>query len=272
MATIRILAQSGQTVSLYLGSDAAPDHRQELLYPVTVGSNDIHVLIRTKPGRVSVPAEVGAPVRRDQPTAHGDKRDDYEAVLTGEIWQRFSHCYDMAQARSIVTAAGETDALMLKTLDTIYEGSVNPSQDWRARFDNGASCQIRFQTGADANCRANIAGYQWESHFGARILTRVHPHAWLALLQAARDTQVSSLMLTSTWRPMTGQSPHRLGLGLDVKEVRDARGREVVFDITNKNSTRPSRNGLTTQRGRRPRWSWIRRMRLGRLRRAPRKG
>jgi len=50
-------------------------------------------------------------------------------------------------------------------------------------------------------------------------VTRVHPWSYLALLEAARQAGVTSLTVTSPWRPLTGSIAHRCGLGLDVSWI-----------------------------------------------------
>jgi hypothetical protein len=50
-------------------------------------------------------------------------------------------------------------------------------------------------------------------------LPRVHPGGFAALFTAALDNAISSITVSSCWRPMLGSIAHRAGLGLDVAVV-----------------------------------------------------
>lgn len=232
IATIRALVKQGDKIGIYLGSDASPDFRKELLYPITVGSNDIKVVIRTRTDKRDDVAEV-----EDGPknvaTAHGDKQDQYKGTLTGDIWMRFSHRYTAQEAAAYFQQAGETDTGIADALAMIYGGSVTKEAGFSAQFTGKPACKVNFQVnGTDVNCRNNIKnGYSFEG----QCLPRVHPRAWIAVLQAARDSGMTSLEISSIWRPLLGSAAHRLGLGFDVKSVKDAEGHPVVFDRGNTN-------------------------------------
>jgi len=230
IATIRALVKQGDKIGIYLGSDASPDFRKELLYPITAGSNDIKVVIKTKPGKNNDVAEVEAGPK-NVATAHGDKQDQYKGALTGDIWMRFSHCYTAQEAAAYLQQAGETDTGMAAALATIYGGSVTKDAGFSVQFTGKPTCKVNFQPGGtDGNCTENIKnGYS----FGGQCLPRVHPRAWIAVLQAARDSGTTSLEISSSWRPMLGSAAHRLGLGFDVKSVKDAKGNPAVFDRSN---------------------------------------
>lgn len=240
-ATIRIMARSGQTVGLYLGSDASPEHRKELLYPVTVGSNDMRIIIRSKSGRHDHRAEVSQQASDIQRNVHETGRTDLLDIysgnyLTGDIWLRFSHKYTTAEALQMDQQAGETDAGLLAALRSLYGDVVNRSQGLMVDYANAHRCKLSFQSETDGNCVANIKTYADQGGFAGAALPRVHPRSWIALLQAARDSMVQEVEITSGWRPMTGKSPHRIGLGLDVKSVRNAQGRSV-FDTASANAS-----------------------------------
>ncbi len=225
---IRVLARAGQEVSLYLGSDASPEFRNTPLYTVQVGVNDIHVDIYTKQGHHDKDDTLRL-VRQNIPTDHGDKRDEYEGILTGDIWMRFSHKYTKAEARQYADAAGlAEDAEIVRVLNSIYGGVVGK----RAYLIDlgGQKCRLAFQEDADGNASSNIKkGYD----FAEECQPRVHPNTWIAVLQAARYAKVTAMELTSGWRPLTGSSAHRLGLGLDIKYVQTSGGKKQAFDMKN---------------------------------------
>jgi hypothetical protein len=235
VATVRIMARSGQRVGLYLGSDASPQFRQEMLFPITVGHNDIRVVIQSQTGLHDDIAEISSKesdIQRDvQETGRPDKLDIYKGnYLTGNTWLRFSHKYTVADALEHAAEAGETDAGLLSALRALYGGDVSKTTGYSVAFAGKHSCKLSFQSGVDSNCVQNIQRYLSLGGFGGAALPRVHPRSWIALLQAARDANVGSLEITSGWRPMTGKAPHRIGLGLDVKSAKSVSGTSLVFD------------------------------------------
>lgn len=227
--TIQALVKEGDKIGLYLGSDASPEFRQELLYPLTVGNKDIKAIIKTKKNPQDDVAELTPVTPKDADKNSTESR--YEGWLTGDIWMRFSHRYSAKEATAHLLNAGEEDTGIAKAIADLYGGSVNTKTGYSVQFDNKNNCQIIFQTGSDANCRANIKkGYD----FAREGLPRVHPRTWIAFLQAARECSISSMEITSGWRPMLGSATHRIGLGLDIKSVKKSDGSTAVFDKTNK--------------------------------------
>lgn len=208
-AKIQIMARQGQTVALYLGSDASPEFRKEPLYQVTVGSNDIEVCINYVAGNThSDKPEVGQPVKTNVKTDHGDMKDVYDAVLTGDIWMQFSHKYTPAEAQIYASAVGEGDAGLLAFLALLYGGQVLQSGA-RVAFANGHICKIAFQSDADRNCKEHIKTYAEQGGFSGACLPRVHPNTWLAFLRSLRDNAIEAAEISSTWRPRTGSYGHR---------------------------------------------------------------
>jgi hypothetical protein len=235
VATVRIMARSGQKVGLYLGSDASPQFRQEMLFPVTVGHNDIRIVIQSQFGLHDDVAEISlkeSDIQRDvQEAGRPDKIDIYKGNhLTGNTWLRFSHKYAVAEALALAADAGEADAGLLAALRALYGGDVSKAAGYTVAFAGKHSCKLNFQSGVDSNCVQNIQRYLSLGGFSGAALPRVHPRSWIALLQAARDADVGSLEVTSGWRPMTGKAPHRIGLGLDIKSARGTSGKALVFD------------------------------------------
>jgi len=226
--TIQALVKEGDKIGLYLGSDASPEFRQELLYPLTVGNKDIKAIIKTKKNPQDDVAELTPVTPKDADKNSTESR--YEGWLTGDIWMRFSHRYSAKEATAHLLNAGEKDTGIAKAIADLYGGSVNTKTGYSVQFDNKNNCQIIFQTGSDANCRANIKkGYD----FAREGLPRVHPRTWIAFLQAARDCSISSMEITSGWRPMLGSATHRIGLGLDIKSVKNSDGSTAIFDKNN---------------------------------------
>ncbi|RFO96692.1 hypothetical protein DIC66_11780 [Rhodoferax lacus] len=240
VATVRIMARSGQKVGLYLGSDASPQFRQEMLFPITVGHNDVRIVIHSVTGQHDHEAEVSSKetdIQRDMTEAgRADKLDIYRGnFLTGNTWLKFSHKYTVAESLALAADAGEVDAGILAALRAIYGGDVSKTSGYTVAFAGKHSCKLSFQAGVDSNCVQNILRYLSLGGFSGAALPRVHPRSWVALLQAARDANVGSLEITSGWRPMTGKSPHRIGLGLDIKSAKSVSGTTLVFDKDNAN-------------------------------------
>lgn len=233
-AKIQVMARQGQTVALYLGSDASPEFRKEPLYQVTVGSNDIEVRINYVAGNThSDKPEVGQPVKTNVKTDHGDMKDVYDTVLTGDIWMQFSHKYTPAEAQTYASAVGESDAGLLAFLALLYGGQVLQSGA-RIAFANGHICKITFQSDADRNCKEHIKTYAEQGGFSGACFPRVHPNTWLAFLRALRDNAIDAAEISSSWRPRTGAYGHRIGLGLDVTTITKD-GRTRVLNNTNAN-------------------------------------
>lgn len=121
VATVRIMARSGEKVGLYLGSDASPQFRQEILFPITVGHKDIRVVIHDKEGLQDHVAEVSMDerhIQRDvQEAGRADRVDIYKGnFLTGDVWMQCSHPYTVAQALAIAAEAAESDDGVLAAL------------------------------------------------------------------------------------------------------------------------------------------------------------
>jgi len=233
-AKIQIMARQGQTVALYLGSDASPEFRKEPLYSVTVGSNDIEVQITYVAGNThSDQPAVGQPVKTNVKSDHGDLKDVYNAVLTGDIWMQFSHKYTLAEAQAYASAIGEVDVGLLAFLALVYGGQVAQSGA-RVVFANGQVCKITFQSDADKNCKEHIRTYAEQGGFSGACLPRVHPNTWLAFLRALRDNAIEAAEISSSWRPRTGSYGHRIGLGLDVTTITKD-GRTRVLNNSNAN-------------------------------------
>lgn len=198
---------SGSTVSLYLNSDAHPSFHNEAVYSVTVGDRDVRVDITERTGKHS---------ESDRPThvRSTATTDEYTAPLTGDIWMRVSHRYTTGEVAALVPPG--TSAAVVAAVRSIYAvlpaatltvtepaTQTNPARTLRVTFNDSQ------------NPNDNIVSYTLLRDG----LTRVHPGGFAALIDAALASAVTTLRMTSCWRPMLGSIAHRAGLGLDVDYV-----------------------------------------------------
>ncbi|WP_305821116.1 hypothetical protein [Massilia brevitalea] len=72
--------------------------------------------------------------------------------------------------------------------------------------------RVEFRAEMQDNVRLNTTHCPWLTG----ILPRTHPCAFAALLTEAHAAGVSSVAVTSAWRPSFGSIAHRAGLGLDI--------------------------------------------------------
>ena len=203
---ITVNARLGETVTLYLGSDASPDWRQAPVYAVT---------LHDKSAVVHITEKAGPQADTDKPKArpsNNSKADEYDAALTGNIWMRFSHRYSVDEVLPRLPAG--TCAEVAAAVKSIYQGLPTGLLTVQRKGADGAAQQVslHFPTDKSDNCYSNILGF----HLLGDGLTRVHPGGYAALINAALDNGVGSVKMSSCWRPMLGSIAHRLGLGLDV--------------------------------------------------------
>ena len=203
--SITIPAQSGDTVALHLGSDASAEWRQEQLYAVQVNDKNVKVHIREKKGLHKDEAKLASP-------KSSATHDEYEAVLTGNIWMRFSHLYSPDEVQPRLPAG--TSAEVARAVQSIYQGLRTGLLTVQRTGPQGQAQQVslHFPTDKSDNCYSNISGFDMLSNG----LPRVHPGGYAALINAALDNGVGSVKMSSCWRPMVGSIVHRVGLGLDV--------------------------------------------------------
>ncbi|WP_140633890.1 hypothetical protein [Methylibium rhizosphaerae] len=204
----------GERVGLFLNSDAHPSYRKELVYEVTAGERDIVVTITEKAGKLK---DADTPVRKkdkDEKAEAAKPADEYTAPLTGDIWMRVSHKYTAAEASALMPQ--DTSAEVKAAVESIYNGLKTATLvlSIPARPEKAAmTLTVKFE---DANNpKDNITSYALLTDG----LTRVHPAGYVALFNAAIENEITSLNVTSCWRPMLGSIAHRSGLGLDVNYV-----------------------------------------------------
>jgi hypothetical protein len=210
-----VTVDQGAKVVLYLNSDAHPSYRKNPVYEVTTGEKDIEVKVTEKTGLNS---DSDTPILvKDKVAAveAAKKIDTYTAHLTGDIWMKISHKYTSAEVDALMPAG--TAPEIVTAIKSIYDGLKSSSLTISipATKDKAVlNIVVKFED--SQNPTTNIKnGY---SLLDAG-LTRVHPGGYAALFNAASDSSVEALTVTSCWRPMLGSIAHRAGLGLDVNYV-----------------------------------------------------
>lgn len=213
--SITLTVDPGDTVSLYLNSDAHPEYQKQPVYAITPKERDVIVTITEKTGKH---ADSDTPTLKTK-SDDAKKPDEYIAPLTGDIWLKISHKYTPAEAEKLIPAqtSPEIKAAVLK----YYDGSLSsakpdntvtkPAKDGQSAM----TCRISISSEANNNALKNIQSFNLYTDG----LPRVHPHGYVALIEAAFDAGIEKLTLTSTWRPMVGSIAHRAGLGLDVNHL-----------------------------------------------------
>jgi hypothetical protein len=208
-AMIVVPAFVGDTVLLYLNSDAAPAWRTRPVYSVT---------LKEHPATVRISEKMGLHHDRDTPVFRGHNAatgvDEYTASLTGNIWMDVSHVYQRDEVDERLPDGTRPE--VVQAIKSIYDGLSarrltiqGPARGTQPAY----SLAVEFED--SDNPRKNIHHYQ----LLVDGLTRVHPGGYAALFNAAIDNGVDRIVVTSCWRPMLGSIAHRLGLGLDVNFV-----------------------------------------------------
>ena len=204
----------GDKVTLYLNSDAHPSYRSAPVYEVTVQDKDISVTITEKTGKhddSDTPTQVKA---KDEAVEAKKTIDSYTAPLTGDIWMKVSHKYTSAEVDALVPADSTSE--VIAALKSIYSGLSKAELKVKIPATGTSKERTLTVTFEDSNNpKTNISTYSLLSDG----LTRVHPGGYAALFNAALENNISSLTVTSCWRPMLGSIAHRAGLGLDVNYV-----------------------------------------------------
>lgn len=241
---IELTVAPGSQVILYLNSDALPAYRQNPVYPVTVGGNDIIVRIKEKVGlHPELPPEIGQPVL--QCAKDGKVTEIYNAWLTGNTWMLISHRYTWEEAQSMLPSG--LPAPIQVFLRRIYSGFGSETMyiDFPAAGTTPALL-MTIKVSAQGNVISNVSLCQ----LGNGVLPRTHPAAYIALFSAAYAVRLDKLRITSGWRPMMGSIAHRAGLGLDVDYI--ASSIEAVIlnreSLTSANATGDGTNVSAVER------------------------
>lgn len=210
---ISLNVDAGQTVQLYLNSDAHPAFRQQPVYAVKVLDDDVNVVITEMAGKhTDTDAPVMGKVTKNEAT--GRSLRHMSAKLTGDIWMKVSHKYTPSEVDARLPT--ETSADVKAAIKRIYTGlSSHTLTVERPAQDGKPARTLTVKFSDSSNPKENISNYALLSDG----LPRVHPGGYAALLNAAFEADVASIMVSSCWRPMLGSIAHRAGLGLDVSVV-----------------------------------------------------
>ena len=209
---ITVTVDAGSKVSLFLNSDAHPLYRKNAVYEITANERDVQVTITEKSGKHS---DADTPVLKAQANgAAASAVDAYQASLTGDIWMKVSHAYTSAEVDALVPAG--TSAESLAAVKCIYDGlTIKKLSIAVPATGDKQALTLTVSFNDSDNPKSNIVSYG----LLADGLPRVHPAGYAALFNAAIENSISSLNVTSCWRPMLGSIAHRAGLGLDVDYV-----------------------------------------------------
>jgi len=221
-AKIELSVQAGDTVTLFLNSDAHPGYRKQPVYAVTPNAQDIVVTITEKLGKhndTDIPVLKAKPKASANPSATGKspakpEADQYTASLTGDIWMKVSHKYSEAEVAALLPTDASPE--VVAGVKRIYAGlsarsltitvpakGKEPKREVQAEF-------------ADAdNPIDNITSFDLLKDG----LPRVHPAAFAAMFTAALESNISTVKVSSNWRPLVGSIVHRAGLGLDMTAI-----------------------------------------------------
>lgn len=213
------LVEPGQTISLYLNSDAKPGYRKFPVFKVTPDAHDIDVIIEEKHGKLGDKETLDTPVETKEVTAkNGSKRkvDVYRTTLSGDIWLKVSHKYTADEAKALIapdTAPEIRDAVL-----KFYEGSQTGKMQVLLKDTQGETQSLSVEFADPTNPKQNITTFDVYKDG----LPRVHPQAWVAVIAAGFKAGVKVVKTSSAWRPQEGSILHRTGLGLDVNYLDNA--------------------------------------------------
>jgi hypothetical protein len=214
---IRQKVPFGKEVALYLGNDAKPQYRNKPLYRVKAeeGLTDVVVKITEKRGREHDPSKEIA----SNATLVGTKKT-FTARLYGTTWMSFSHKFTEAEA--VEACAGDSHELR-EAIKQIYGGAAQvgaSSISLSVVKPNAKALKILWEWSAFDNCRRNIPAITSLADAKIELIPRVHPLTYLAFLKAAFELDAEELEIVSGWRPMLGSVLHRIGVGLDVANIK----------------------------------------------------
>ncbi len=211
---IKLMVDAGSEVSLYLNSDAHPSYRKEPVYKVTPNERNVRVTVTEKAGKhadADTPTLKPPPKPKPGETPKPSTLDEYSAPLTGDIWMKVTHKYAEGEVEALLPE--NTSAEVRDAVKKIYRGlgDATLAIDVPAKPGQPA-LKLRVSFSDSNNPRDNITKYS----LLADGLPRSHPAGFAALFNAAIAARVSSLQMSSCWRPVLGSIAHRAGLGLDV--------------------------------------------------------
>lgn len=210
---IPLVIDAGQSVALYLNSDAHPAYRQHPVYQVMVGDDDVEIVITEVAGKQNLSdAPEAGKTTKDAST--GRTVQHMTAKLTGDIWMKVSHKYAPSEVEALLPP--KTSAEVTSAVKSIYAGLNTPAlQIDQSPVDGHPARTLTIKFMDSDNPKENITAYNLLKDG----LPRVHPGGYAALFNAALEHGIETLRVTSCWRPMLGSIAHRAGLGLDVDYV-----------------------------------------------------
>jgi hypothetical protein len=208
---ITVSVKQGQRVHLHLNSDAHPEFRTQAVYAVTAGDRDILIKITEKVGKHTDSDTPTKVVDADAIKEAAKTEDTYIAALTGDIWMKVSHKYTAAEAEARLPATAS--AAVRSAVASIYAGlKKNVLEITEPAAADAPARTLKVLFADSGNPKNNITNYE----LLADGVTRVHPAGYESLFTSALRQGITSMTLSSCWRPMIGSIAHRAGLGLDV--------------------------------------------------------
>jgi hypothetical protein len=242
--TINLAVNPGSKIALFLNSDVHPNHRKHPVYALEVGNNDVHVKITEKTGRIGHEwATLKQPLCRPGTTPN-QRVDVYDAALTGDIWMQISHLYTADEADALLPP--DTSPAVRATVRSIFTGLSRPELAVNFPASDSApamTLKVEFMDEMQNNVLLNTTHCPWLTG----ILPRTHPCAYAALLTEAHAAGVTSVRVTSGWRPSFGSIAHRAGLGLDITYL-EGETQRVFVNRASLTSDSAPRNGNVSER------------------------
>lgn len=212
--------EPGQTISLYLNSDAKPGYRQYPVFKITPNAHDVEMIIEEKHGKLGDKETLDTPVETKEVIAkNGSKRkvDVYRTTLSGDIWLKVSHKYTADEAKALI--APETAPEVRDAVLKLYDGSQQGKMQVSLKDAQGETKSLSVEFADPTNPKLHITTFDLYKDG----LPRVHPQAWVAVIAAGFKAGVKEVKTSSAWRPQEGSILHRTGLGLDVNYLDNTR-------------------------------------------------
>lgn len=235
---ISLSVEAGQSVQLFLNSDAHPEFRQHAVYQVKLDEDDVEVVIKEVAGK-HADTDATTLEKTTKDDASGRSVRHMAAKLTGDIWMKVSHKYSANEVDSRLPAG--TSEEVKAAIKKIFSGLGSATLSITRPAQSGKPAHTLTVQFADSNNpKENITSYKLLSDG----LTRVHPGGYAALINAALDADIQSISVSSCWRPMLGSIAHRAGLGLDVSVVGGTiMNRQELRRALSASKTEPHGNG-----------------------------
>ena len=219
------LIEPGTSVGICFGVDVKKKFRQYPLWQVTAGDNDIVVDVFETYGQHDLDDKATKALTKDLGTKQLPKPTDfYAARLTGAVWMRSTHPFGESDVDALPKDAA-TDTVKA-ALKRIYSADFDSHAGGNFGIDVSSSeaaqpdvktVRLTWIAAENNNCVSNIKSLDVKKE----VPRRIHPAAYAAVAKAAHGCGVTEIQFTSSWRPMLGSAPHRLGLGLDLKWLGD---------------------------------------------------